>query len=149
MREGRQKDLGFTIIEMMVVLAIMAMTMTMVPAIVSGLDGSRLRAASDDLIARLREARSQAVRRDATTVVELDPARRGYAISIEPGFHPLPAVVDKLDVQPAALLDSNGIARIRFLADGTADQARISLHHGGAAITIAVDWLTGRVGHDD
>ena len=149
MRHGCQVEAGFTIIEMLVVLAIMAMMMTVAPAIIAGLDGTKLRAASDDLVAQLRQARSQAMQRGTTTIVELDPARRSYATSIEPKFRPFPAVVDKLDVTPGGLLDAKGLARIRFFADGTANQARISLRHGGASATIAVDWLSGRVRRDD
>jgi prepilin-type N-terminal cleavage/methylation domain-containing protein len=139
---------GFTIFEMMVVLVIIAMAMTVAPSILAGLEGSRLRAASDELIARLRETRGQAVRRGAATELVLDLTKRTYAMPTEAGFHPLPAVVDAIDVKPQALLQPGGIARIRFLADGTASEARILLRHGGSSAAIAVDWLTGRV-HPD
>jgi len=37
----------------------------------------------------------------------------------------------------------------QWLEDGTADEARISLRHGTSASVIKVDWLTGRIRHDD
>jgi general secretion pathway protein H len=153
---------GFTMIEMLVVLAILGMAMLAIPSIVSGLNGTRLRAASDELIARLREIRGQAIRRDATADVVFELARRGYSISLEPGFRPLPRVVDRVEVGPAGLVQASdvarpdaaridtartGTARIRFMADGTATPARITLHHGGGATVIVIDRLTGRVGH--
>lgn len=49
------------------------------------------------------------------------------------------------NIKPPALLQPDGIARIRFGSDGTATEARISLRHAGSSVGITVDWLTGRV----
>jgi general secretion pathway protein H len=144
-----RRSAGFTIIETMVVLAIMAMAMAIAPAIVSGLDGGRLRAASDELAAALRGARGQALRRNTPVELTLELTKRGYSLSGENRFRPFPEVVDAIDVGPAALVQPGGIARIRFLPDGTAEPARISLRHGTMTKIIAVDWLTGRVRADD
>jgi len=148
-RAGRRPEAGFTIIEMMVVLAIMAMAMTIAPTIVSGLAGGRLRAATDELAAELRGARGQALRRHALVEVTLDLRKPGYSLAGNQQFRPLPEVVDAIDVAPAALVQPGGVARLRFMPDGTADAARISLRHGTTAKSIAVDWLTGRVRLDD
>jgi general secretion pathway protein H len=148
-RESCRPEAGFTIIEMMIVLVIIAMAMTIAPAIVSGLSGSRLRAASDELVAQLRDARGQAIRRSAPTELMLDLAKLGYSATGDAALHVFPAVVDAVDVTPAALVQPGRIARIRFLEDGTADEARISLRHGTSASVIKVDWLTGRIRHDD
>jgi general secretion pathway protein H len=144
--EFRPSEAGFTIIEMMIVLVIIAMAMTVAPAIVSGLAGGRLRAASDELIAQLRDARGQAIRRNAPAELVLDLSKRGYSGPGDAGLHVLPAVVDAVDVTPPDLVQQPGqIAHIRFLADGSADPARISLRHGTSTNVIAIDWLTGRV----
>lgn len=145
----RRPEAGFTMIEMMVVLAIMAIAMAIAPTIVTGLSGGRLRAASDELAAELRAARGQALRRNAPVELTVDLTKRGYSLSGKDRVHPLPDVVDAIDVAPATLVQPGGIARVRFLPDGTADQARISLHHGATTKTLAVDWLTGLVRVDD
>jgi general secretion pathway protein H len=137
---------GFTIIEMMVVMVIMALAMTVVPAIVSGLDGSRLRAASDDLIAHLREARNQALRTQTPVDVFFDLRQHSFMTTYQPGTQYLPAVVDRVALAPAALADPNGIARLRFQSDGSATPARISLWRRSGSTDITVDWLTGRIG---
>jgi general secretion pathway protein H len=136
-------------IETMVVLAIMAMAFAIAPAIVSGLSGSRLRAASDDLAAELRGARGQALRRSMPVEVMLDLTKRAYSVSGDTRLRQLPDVIEAVDVAPPALVHPGGLARVRFLPDGTADPARIALHHGAASKVIAVDWLTGRVRTDD
>ena len=142
---GRPAPQGFTLFEMMVVLVILAMTMTVAPSIMAGLVGSRLRSASDNLIAQLRETRSQALRRGVPTEFVFDLAKHTYATATAPGFRPLPSVIDTVQVEPPALSQPDGIARIRFGSDGTATQAQISLHHAGSSVGITVDWLTGRV----
>ena len=52
-------DAGFTIIEMLVVLTILGLAMAVTPAILAGLDNNRLRAASLELVASMREARGR------------------------------------------------------------------------------------------
>jgi general secretion pathway protein H len=140
----RQRN-GFTLFEMMIVLVIVGLAMTVAPSIMAGLQGSRLRAASDELVWRLRETRNEAIRRGTTTELVLDMSKRTYAITTEKGVFQIPAVVDAVDVKPDALRQTGGIVRIRFLADGTATAARITLRHGTSSGEIAVDWLTGGV----
>ena len=145
---GRGADRGFTILEMLVVLTIVGLMMTIAPAVVSGLDGSRLRAASFDLVARLREARSQAESRATATDVVFDLDRRGMTVSSGPTFRPLPAIVDRIDIFPASLVNDQRTARLRFLPDGTASAARIELRRGRLTAVVMVDWLTGRIWRD-
>jgi len=146
MQLRRSSSHGFTLIEMMVVMTIMALAITVVPAIVSGLDGSRLRAASDDLIARLREARNQAVRTQTPVDVIFDLRQRSYTTTYQAGTQYLPQVVDRIGFAPAGLANPNGIARLRFQSDGSATPARISLWRRSGSSDITVDWLTGRIG---
>ena len=136
---------GFSLIEMLVVLGIIAMTMTMAPAIISSVEGSRLRATSNELVTRLREVRAEAMRRATPQELVLDVGRRGYTLSTAPGFRSFPTVVDAVEVKPDGLTQPDKLARIRFFPDGTASPARIALRHGGGAQVISVDWLTGRV----
>ena len=139
---------GFSMLEMLVVLVILAMTMTMAPSILAGLQGSRLRAASDELVWRLRETRDEATRRSAATELMLDFSKLTVATISTVGFRPLPPIIDAMDVVPEALLKTGGIVRILFLADGTATEARIILRHGTASTAVVIDWLTGAVRRD-
>lgn len=146
---GSSADRGFTIFEMLIVLVILALTMTLAPAVMAGLQGGKLRAASDELVWRLRETRNDGQRRNAATEMVLDPARRMFAATGDAQFRPLPAIVDAVDVQPATLLQSDGLVRIRFLSDGSATGARITLRHGLRSTAVAVDWLTAVVRQND
>ena len=136
---------GFTIFEMLIALVILAMAMTVAPSIMAGINGSRLRAASNNLVGRLRETRNEAIRRSDATEFVLDLSKLTYTTPTETGIQPLPGVIDDVEVTPATLRGPDGMVRIRFLADGTATAARITLRRGGSSGAIAVDWLTGGI----
>jgi general secretion pathway protein H len=136
---------GFTLIEMLVVLSLMALLMIAVPWIGAGLPGVRLRAAADDLILVLKELHGEAIRRGAMTELVLDPAARAYRISSDGAARRLPASVGEVGFKASAVLPSNAAARVRFFADGSASGGTILLRQGAHSQAIAVDWLTGRV----
>ncbi|MEQ8344254.1 MAG: prepilin-type N-terminal cleavage/methylation domain-containing protein [Sneathiellaceae bacterium] len=141
-------DAGFTIIEMLVVLTILGLAMAVTPAILAGLDNNRLRAASLELVASMREARGAATRAESPTELRLDLDDRTFSFSADTAAEPLPPVVDRVEVIPGTLVDRDRVARIRFLADGSATSARIVLRNGDLSSTIVVNGLTGRVWRD-
>jgi general secretion pathway protein H len=128
---------------MLAVLTIIALVMAVMPSIFAGLSASRLRAAADEMIGKLRMARSEAMHRSTTIELLVDPARRVYQVSTEAGVQSLPDVVERLDVAPAGLLGEDRLARLRFFPDGSATEGQIWLHHGNQSTGIAIDWLTG------
>jgi general secretion pathway protein H len=140
---------GFTLIEMLVVLAIMAVAMAAVPSLLTSLQGVRLRAAADDLTAGLRDAHSQAISRRTMTEFLLDPTQRLYRVSSQPAPQAWPPVIQALEVSPTTLSDPDGTIRIRFFPDGTASAGRLVLRHGTGTIVLAIDWLTGSVHRDE
>lgn len=147
MTERRQP--GFTLVELLVVLTIIALAMVAIPAIVSGLPSMRLRTAADGVVATLRELHQQAIRRGETTELILDPAARAYRVSADPAPRHFPEIVAELGFEPTAALLSNRNASIRFFADGSASGGTLFLKNGERVAAIKVDWLTGRVRRDE
>lgn len=144
---------GFTLIEMLIVLTIIAMALAVAPAIMAGLDGSRLRAASFELITFLREARGLARRTESVAELTLNLTRKAFTLSSDQRNHPLPTVVDTVDVTPPARVEADQtgadrIARIRFQPDGSATEARVTLRRGGLSAVIVIDAMTGRIRRD-
>jgi general secretion pathway protein H len=140
---------GFSLIELLVVLAIMALGMVAVPNIVAGLPGLRLRAAADDMVASLRELHERAILGPGTTELILEPQDRTYRLSTEARSRPLPPAVDEIRFRPVALSPPQPEARIRFYGDGSASGGTLRLRHGDLSVMIAIDWLTGRVSVHD
>lgn len=143
-REG-----GFTILEVLVVLTIVAIAMAVMPALLNGINSVRLRAAALELVAELREVRADASRAQSQVDVLLDLSGRRFSLSTAPqDYRPLPPVVDAVSVAPERLAGSDRLARIRFLPDGSATAARISLRNGSLSATVVINGLTGAVWRD-
>lgn len=144
----RHAQSGLTLIEMLVVLTILAMAASLAPTVMAGLEGSRLRAASDQLIALLRTTREDAVRTGRATAFVIDPGTRRYALRDGGPARPLPAAIGAVAIEPAALRQPDGLLRILFRPDGSATAARLTIRGGANRIAIVVDWLTGAVRRD-
>lgn len=152
MRRGRQKEVpdrrgeeGFTLIEVIVVFAILGLVMAMVLSGPRGPDAViSLRAAANQLAAGLREARSRAIEADRPVTLTVDLAGRRWWIGNDAGS-PLPAVAAiRLDAMTAAIRRGN-VGAIRFEPDGSSTGGRIEIAKDGHRIAVGVDWITGRV----
>jgi general secretion pathway protein H len=135
---------GFTLIEMVVVLTVLALLYAVAaPAAAPFFGRPRLEMATRDLVTALKEARSQAVvgLRDVRFTVDAESgdwrfgdrrgaARRGVSVSVE-----APPLAGGRGAAPG----------IRFFADGGSTGGLIRLASGPHRRRIDVDWLTGRV----
>lgn len=150
-RVGRRDapNAGFTLVELLVVLAIVAVATAAVPRVVAGLPGVRLRAAADEMAAVLRELHGEAIRRQTATELTLDPAARVYVLSTAAAPRPLPEIVAEAAFVPAAAVPAARPAGIRFYPDGSASGGTVRLVRGNLTAAIGVDWLTGRVTRHD
>ncbi len=143
---GRRIGLrGFTLVELLVVMAIAALMMTAVPTLFSAaLPGVELKATARRTAATLRLARESAIRRgeDTQLVVDLDAHR----LVLE-GYRNLniPARLSvQLDAASSEMIDDrHGV--IRFFPDGSSTGGRIVLAQGDHGYQVGVTWLTGRI----
>jgi general secretion pathway protein H len=137
---------GFTLLELLVVMVIVALLVALVPPLFSGaVPGARLKGAARDLAVELRYARSHAITRNQDMEVRLNLEPPAYAV---PGRAPrtLPEGV-KIQVVSATsrrVLQPTSY-RVRFFPDGSSSGAQITLSGGSRSYRIGVDWLTGRV----
>jgi general secretion pathway protein H len=123
---------GFTVIEMVVVLAVLALALGLV--ITHGPVRSQrleLDAAARRVAGALRLARSRAIAEERTVVFSLDA--RGYHLDRD------------APTTWSGDVSSEGNRVVVFTPDGGSSGARIVLREGERAVAIGVDWLTARV----
>jgi general secretion pathway protein H len=139
-----RRDHGFTLLELMVVLAIMAVVIGVV--ITRGPSRSRgleTRAAAGAIAQALRTARATAIERSETINVAIDPVRhllapdRGAVRAIAPNL--------AMEVLPPALPGRGTTKLIAFSPSGSASGGAILLGTGTRRVRITVQWLTGQV----
>jgi len=137
---------GFTLMEMLLVMAIVSLVLAVAPPLLSAaMPGLQLKGTARELAAALRQARSRAVTLGSDAVLELDlQGHRAQVTGGDQAVH-LPEALDITLVTADRELDDAQHGRIRFYPDGTSTGGRITLRHGDSGYEVDVDWLTGRV----
>ena len=137
---------GFTLLELLVVLAIASLLIALVPIAFDRLqEGTQYRNALRTMQSEMRQARQQAVTQGRAVRFQVDLAGRTYGLAgkVE---HPIP---DKLQVRATVAsveMQANQVAAIQFLPSGGATGGSIDLMRpSGAGTRLKVDWLSGRV----
>jgi general secretion pathway protein H len=141
-RHGR----GFTLIELLVVLLLLGIVYALAgPMLDTGGTGVDLKAASRQLAAGLRKARSTAIADGHDAVLTLQVEARQFAVTGDPKTYSLPGKVGIALFTSQAELMAGSTGSIRFFADGSSTGGRITLSIGKAKQSVDVDWITGRV----
>lgn len=144
--ERNSWELGFTLIEVVVVLAILALvTAVAIPYLSRGNASLNSAAATQEIAASLRLARNTAMLRARSEVFTLDTARGVYRADSSDSPHRLPKGLRLALVTTAAERLSPTVGHIRFYADGSSDGGGVLLSEGNTRTEILVNWLTGSV----
>jgi general secretion pathway protein H len=137
---------GFTLLELLVVLAIIGAVLAFVPGfMVRSQPGLDVDVAARAIADALRQARSYAVLQNRDQLFALDVEERLFRI----GEQRAPVQMDRdleITFQTArSEVMSETIGQIRFFPDGSATGGRIGLTLDGRHVEVVVDWLTGLV----
>lgn len=142
----RRTQKGFTLIEILVVVAIMGLVMAAVPPLLSRLHGKmELRASVRGVTALLREARNRAIASNGTAVFYADLRTRNCGVAGGGPSRDLPeGIALRLTTTEEDRVDDQ-LGGIRFFPDGSSSGGGMRLAGNGVSYEIKVDWLSGRV----
>jgi general secretion pathway protein H len=140
---------GFTLLELLVVMAIIALILAFIPGFVlRGQPGLDVDVAARAVGDALRQARSQAVLQNREQVFALDVEERLFRAGERRAPVQMPKNIEVTFQTARSELMSERIGQIRFFPDGTATGGRIGLTLDGRHAEVGVDWLTGLISVD-
>jgi len=151
----RSSSGGFTLLELLVVLALAGLLMSVVPGLISAaVPGTELRIESRELAASLRDSHNRAIATGRTLDVTIDFDPPQYIVAKQK-VHSLPAGITilarkELQLQPDYSprhfgRNPAGSFRVRFYPDGSSSGAIITLRRESLAYSVKVNWLLGSV----
>jgi general secretion pathway protein H len=138
-------ELGFTLVELMVVIGILALAVAVVaPSLGRARQGLAVRSFAYALAADLRAVRAaaQAANMERSLTLDLD-GRRYWAEGVAgPRAFPVGVAVE-VGVPESERTRAAG--RVRFFPDGSASGGQVVVSDGRSAAAVLVDWLSGHV----
>lgn len=141
---------GFTLLELLIVLAIIVLGFSVVAFNASSGKGSlEQKAAVRDIVSALRYARGQALTFHQEKTVSFDLAKNSYTISGRDKEYTIPKAIDVTIVTAESELTGKGQGNFRFYPDGSSSGGRILLERAHRAIQIDISWLTGHINVED
>lgn len=137
---------GFTLVEMLVVLAIMALVFALVPPLLAGSQArAELAAATREIAAALRETRGLAIREGRSEAFIVDGAAGTFRPGAAARSRPVPAGLRLSLLTAGGERSDSGTGAIRFFGDGSSTGGGVRVLQGERRSDVLVDWLTGRV----
>ena len=147
---ARRASRGFSLLEMLLVMALVAAaSLLAVAAMSGGMQGMQLRAGAKEVAAQMRFARAVAISSGQPQDVVIDPqARRWEGAKGRSGDLPGGGEIVFTGARAAAFGDGSsdrGKGAIRFFPDGAATGGRVRMLANGGGWDVDVGWLTGEV----
>lgn len=144
-RRGAGQASGFSLLEMILVIAIIALASVLAAAAVTGgIDGLQLRSSAKEVAAQLRFTRAQALATGEPQSFTIDP--HAHTWQAPKGRHgEIPRQLGILFIGARETQPREGVGAIVFFPDGAATGGRVQLQARQAAWNVDVAWLTGEV----
>ena len=137
---------GFTLVELLVVFALLALLVGLVPAAFDRLQaGAQYRDTVRTVLTDMRSARHRAQSSGADTRFVVNLNARTYGVEGQ-AMHEVPSTVEVRAIAAAQESSPDGAMAIRFLPRGGASGGSVDvLRASGDGVRLRVDWFSGRV----
>ena len=145
-RRVRAPASGFTLIEIMVVMMLIAAASLLAVGAFSGggMRGAKLHAAAREVAAQLRFTRAVAISSGQVQEFTIDPRARAWRAA-KGRSGSLPASGEVVFIGARELQPAPGQGVVRFFPDGAASGGRVRFLVNGGGWDVDVAWLTGEV----
>lgn len=137
---------GFSLIELMVVMAIVAFAVAIVvPNLGHAIGSQQYKNSMREMLLLMRSVREQAQQDSRTTELWLNVEEKTFGKSTDKKSFHLPAntKIAFETFEQGLKTDSTGV--VRFYPDGTSSGGEITTDYDGLAMTLRVSWITGRI----
>lgn len=142
-------EAGYTLVELLVVLAIMGLLLAAAPALINAArPGVEAKTAAHMLANDLRYARARAIANNAETWIVMDTTSHAYAIEPQGEIKQLPRDAT-LQLRGSRGEEAGTHAVLRFYPDGSSSGGSVGIGSHGRQHWITAHWLTGRITTDD
>ncbi|MGJ4946767.1 pilus assembly FimT family protein [Bradyrhizobium sp. HKCCYLS20291] len=136
---------GFTLVEMLAVLVILALAATTaVPLLSRGAGAVSLDASASEIASALRVTRAAAIVQNRVMTLSVDVDRRTFGSNVVPPRAFAPGLQAKL-TYAAVTRSGEAEGGFRFFPDGSSTGGDLSLELNGQHTRLCVAWLTGTV----
>lgn len=141
----RMRSSGFSLLELMLVVLLIALMFTMVPRMMgTGVSGAELKSSVRALNSAMKLARDAAINTRREAYVTVNVETREFTTTFESRTHKLNEQLTlKLFTSQADQLDQS-TASFRFYPDGSSNGGRVTVGVNEREFAIDIDWLTGR-----
>ena len=134
---------GFTLVELIVVLVLVAIMLGLVATSISrSISGAEMRTAAREVAASLRYTRTRAILDKAEKVFTVDAENRTYQAA-DRKLEQLPEGMNVELNTARSELTSEFVGGIRFYPDGGSTGGNVRLEANGRVYQVNVAWLTG------
>lgn len=146
---GGSGEAGFTLVELLVVLAVIGLLIAATPAILSAArPGVEARATTAELANDLRAARAKAIAENREIVMVFDLHGNAYAMQSDGNSHKLPRAL-KMKFVDGDSRSEGAAVEIRFFPDGSSSGGELQILSTKQAHRIVAYPLSGRIVVDE
>lgn len=141
-----RSERGFTLVELLVVFAITALLIGLVPVAFDRMrESAQYRNTLRTMLTDMRSARYRAVSEGTETRFKVNLEQRTYGVDGQPS-HEFPEPLQVRVIVANSEMTNGQEGGIRFLPDGGATGGSVDIVRGaGSGVRLRVDWLSGRV----
>lgn len=142
----KAKGKGFTLLELLLALLLLGLVYGLAgPMLGTGSAGLDIKAATRQIAAGLRKARSVAITERQEAALTIDVSARTFSVSGDPRMYSLPQRLDIALFTAQSELIRDQVGNIRFFPDGSSTGGRVTFAAGANKQTVDVSWVTGKV----